>query len=187
MGSGQVLAFRVGDIHDTRYLRDSALPFRLTERDLRIEDRIEHRLTRYVERDGIRTPAAARPDLPSGRLQDDGRAMFPNRHAVYECVGHFRLPGGWRCRLACVPAMVPSLPRQKAMARRMRICGYPAPPSAASITGTGTRQSQASLDSGPDASCLQIDRNLTLCRKSARLVPSARALGAMFQPRPARR
>lgn len=56
---GQALAYLPGDIHDTRCLSDTALLFRFTERDLRIEDRVEHRLTRYAEKDGVWTPAAA--------------------------------------------------------------------------------------------------------------------------------
>lgn len=57
--SGQALAYLPGDIHDTRCLSDTALLLRFTERDLRIEDRIERRLTRYVERDGAWRPALA--------------------------------------------------------------------------------------------------------------------------------
>jgi hypothetical protein len=45
--AGQVQAYLPGDIHDTRCLSDTALVFRFTERDLRIEDRVEHRVTRY--------------------------------------------------------------------------------------------------------------------------------------------
>jgi predicted metal-dependent enzyme (double-stranded beta helix superfamily) len=59
MQAGQALAYLPGDIHDTRCLSDTALLFRFTERDLRIEDRVEHRLTRYAERDGVWTPASA--------------------------------------------------------------------------------------------------------------------------------
>jgi len=56
---GQAMAYLPGDIHDTRCLSGSALLFRFTERDLRIEDRVERRLTRYAERDGVWTPASA--------------------------------------------------------------------------------------------------------------------------------
>ena len=59
MRSGQALAYLPGDIHDTRCLSDTALLFRFTERDLRVEDRVAHRLTRYVQRDGVWTAAAA--------------------------------------------------------------------------------------------------------------------------------
>jgi hypothetical protein len=45
--AGQVQAYLPGDIHDTRCFRKSALLFRFTERDLKVEDRIEHRVTRY--------------------------------------------------------------------------------------------------------------------------------------------
>ncbi|HEY9216444.1 MAG TPA: hypothetical protein VIO94_00235 [Phenylobacterium sp.] len=49
--AGQALAYLPGDIHDTRCLSETALLFRFTERDLRIEDRVEHRLSRYPEPD----------------------------------------------------------------------------------------------------------------------------------------
>lgn len=52
---GQVQVYLPGDIHDTRCLTSSALLFRFTERDLRIEDRQEHRVIRYVESQGIWT------------------------------------------------------------------------------------------------------------------------------------
>jgi len=58
MRPGQALAYLPGDIHDTRCLSDTALLFRFTERDLRVEDRVEHRLTRYVERGGFWTPVS---------------------------------------------------------------------------------------------------------------------------------
>ena len=53
---GQVQVYLPGDIHDTRCLTGPALLFRFTERDLRNEDKQEHRVTRYVERDGVWTP-----------------------------------------------------------------------------------------------------------------------------------
>lgn len=53
--TGQVQVYLPGDIHDTRCLTPSALLFRFTERDLRIEDRQEHRVTRYVEHQGVWT------------------------------------------------------------------------------------------------------------------------------------
>lgn len=49
---GEARAYLPGDIHDTRCLSESALLLRFTERDLRHEDEVEHRLTRFVERDG---------------------------------------------------------------------------------------------------------------------------------------
>ena len=49
---GQVQVYLPGDIHDTRCLSGPALLFRFTERDLKKEDEEEHRVTRYVERDG---------------------------------------------------------------------------------------------------------------------------------------
>ncbi|HTN84605.1 MAG TPA: hypothetical protein VL242_12990 [Sorangium sp.] len=57
--AGQVQVYLPGDIHDTRCMTSSALLFRFTERDLRVEDRQEHRVTRYVERNGVWTTAAA--------------------------------------------------------------------------------------------------------------------------------
>lgn len=50
--AGEARAYLPGDIHDTRCLTESALLFRFTERDLRHEDQVEGRLTRFVERDG---------------------------------------------------------------------------------------------------------------------------------------
>jgi hypothetical protein len=52
---GQVQVYLPGDIHDTRCVSGPALLFRFTERDLNKEDREEHRVTRYVERDGVWT------------------------------------------------------------------------------------------------------------------------------------
>lgn len=53
--AGQVQVYLPGDIHDTLCMTNSALLFRFTERDLKVEDRQEHRVTRYVERDGVWT------------------------------------------------------------------------------------------------------------------------------------
>lgn len=53
---GQAQAYLPGDIHDTRCLTDSALLFRFTERDLKVEDREHHRVTRYVQQNGVWTP-----------------------------------------------------------------------------------------------------------------------------------
>ena len=55
--AGQVQVYLPGDIHDTRCLSKSALLFRFTERDLRAEDRQEHRVTRYQESNGVWTSA----------------------------------------------------------------------------------------------------------------------------------
>ena len=52
---GQVQVYLPGDIHDTRCVTGPALLFRFTERDLKKEDQEEHRVTRYVERDGAWT------------------------------------------------------------------------------------------------------------------------------------
>ncbi len=49
---GEARAYLPGDIHDTLCLTESALVFRFTERDLRREDQVERRITRFVERDG---------------------------------------------------------------------------------------------------------------------------------------
>jgi hypothetical protein len=56
---GQVQVYPPGDIHDTRCMTGPALLFRFTERDLKKEDKEEHRVTRYVERDGIWTVGVA--------------------------------------------------------------------------------------------------------------------------------
>jgi predicted metal-dependent enzyme (double-stranded beta helix superfamily) len=56
---GEVQVYLPGDIHDTLCMTPSALLYRFTERDLRIEDRQEHQVTRYVDRDGVWTVGAA--------------------------------------------------------------------------------------------------------------------------------
>jgi hypothetical protein len=50
---GQVQVYLPDDIHDTRCLNGPALLLRFTERDLKREDKDEHRVTRYVECDGV--------------------------------------------------------------------------------------------------------------------------------------
>jgi hypothetical protein len=45
---GEARAYLPGDIHDTRCLTEHALVFRFTERDLRHEDQILGRVTRFV-------------------------------------------------------------------------------------------------------------------------------------------
>lgn len=50
---GQVQVYLPGDIHDTRCVSGPALLYRFTERDLKKEDREEHRIIRYAERDGV--------------------------------------------------------------------------------------------------------------------------------------
>jgi hypothetical protein len=52
LGPGEARAYLPGDIHDTRCITQSALLFRFTERDLRHEDQVERKLTRFVERNG---------------------------------------------------------------------------------------------------------------------------------------
>ena len=49
---GEASAYLPGDIHDTRCLTENALVFRFTERDLRHEDQVERRVTRFVEQGG---------------------------------------------------------------------------------------------------------------------------------------
>lgn len=57
--AGEARAYLPGDIHDTRCASPSALLLRFTERDLKREDQVEHRLTRYVERNGVWTAGVA--------------------------------------------------------------------------------------------------------------------------------
>ncbi|MBV9931155.1 MAG: hypothetical protein JO013_09445 [Alphaproteobacteria bacterium] len=49
---GEARAYLPGDVHDTRCRTERALVFRFTERDLRREDQVERKVTRFVERDG---------------------------------------------------------------------------------------------------------------------------------------
>lgn len=44
-----------GDIHDTHCVADTTLLFRFTERDLKLEDKRDHRITRYVDAGGVWT------------------------------------------------------------------------------------------------------------------------------------
>jgi len=53
--AGQVQVYLPGDIHDTRCMTGSALVYRFTDRDLKVEDRQERQVIRYVERSGVRT------------------------------------------------------------------------------------------------------------------------------------
>ncbi|WP_375739036.1 hypothetical protein [Pseudomonas boanensis] len=55
---GQTQVYLPGDIHDTRCISGPALLFRFTDRDLKKEDKEAHRLTRYVEQDGVWIPGA---------------------------------------------------------------------------------------------------------------------------------
>jgi hypothetical protein len=57
--AGDVRVYLPGDIHDTRCLSNSALLFRFIERDLRVEDQVHRRLTRYIDRDGMWTADTA--------------------------------------------------------------------------------------------------------------------------------
>jgi len=56
--AGEVQVYLPGDIHDTRCMTGSALLLRFTERDLRVEDRQEGRVTRYHQRNGVWTTGA---------------------------------------------------------------------------------------------------------------------------------
>jgi hypothetical protein len=63
---GGVQVYLPGDIHDTRCRSGPALLFRFADRDLKKEDNEEHRVTRYVERDGgwtlpVSMPVSAAP------------------------------------------------------------------------------------------------------------------------------
>jgi hypothetical protein len=49
---GEARAYLPGDIHDTCCVAGPALLFRFTERDLRHEDQVARKVTRFVERDG---------------------------------------------------------------------------------------------------------------------------------------
>ena len=51
---GQCLVYLPGDVHDTLCINGPALLFRFTDRDLKKEEE-EHRVTRYVDGDGIWT------------------------------------------------------------------------------------------------------------------------------------
>ena len=51
--AGQAQVYLPGDIHDTLCVSGPALLVRFTERDLRKEDTVEKKITRYVRRDGF--------------------------------------------------------------------------------------------------------------------------------------
>ena len=53
--AGEARVYLPGDIHDTRCTSGPSLLFRFTERDLKKEDQEAHRVTRYVERNGVWT------------------------------------------------------------------------------------------------------------------------------------
>jgi hypothetical protein len=58
LAAGDARAYLPGEIHDTRCFTETALLFRFTERDLRHEDQVERKLTRFVELDGHWTAPA---------------------------------------------------------------------------------------------------------------------------------
>ena len=49
---GEAHAYLPGDVHDTLCLTGGALVLRFTERDVRREDEVERKVTRFVEREG---------------------------------------------------------------------------------------------------------------------------------------
>lgn len=49
---GEARVYLPGEVHDTRCVSDTALLFRFTERDLRHEDQVEGKVTRFIDRDG---------------------------------------------------------------------------------------------------------------------------------------
>ncbi len=49
---GEARAYLPGEVHDTRCLSETALLFRFTERDLRNEDQVEGKVTRFIMQDG---------------------------------------------------------------------------------------------------------------------------------------
>lgn len=53
--AGSAMTYLPGDIHDTRCVTGPALLFRLTERDLAKEDKVEGTITRFIEQDGVWT------------------------------------------------------------------------------------------------------------------------------------
>jgi len=54
--AGGAQLYLPGDIHDTLCISGPALLFRFTERDLKKEDKEAHKVTRYVEQDGVWIP-----------------------------------------------------------------------------------------------------------------------------------
>jgi len=50
---GMAQVYLPGDIHDTLCIAGPAVLFRFTERDLKREDQVERRVTRYAQRDGV--------------------------------------------------------------------------------------------------------------------------------------
>lgn len=55
---GEARVYLTGDIHATRCLTDTAFLFRFTERDLKVEDKQHHKVTRYELRNGLWAPPA---------------------------------------------------------------------------------------------------------------------------------
>lgn len=49
---GEARAYLPGEVHDTRCLSSTALLYRFTERDLRHEDLVEEKVTRFIDRGG---------------------------------------------------------------------------------------------------------------------------------------
>jgi hypothetical protein len=53
--AGEARVYLPGDIHDTRCVNGPALLFRFTDRDLKHEDQVAHKLTRYTNQGGVWT------------------------------------------------------------------------------------------------------------------------------------
>ncbi len=51
--AGETRVYLPGDIHDTRCTAGPALYYRFTDRDLKKEENEGHRITRFVEQDGV--------------------------------------------------------------------------------------------------------------------------------------
>ena len=50
---GQVQVYLPGDIHDTLCVAGPALLLRFSDRDLQHEDKVEHQVKRYIQREGV--------------------------------------------------------------------------------------------------------------------------------------
>ena len=57
--AGEARVYLPGDIHDTRCVNGPALLFRFTDRDLKQEDQVAHKLTRYTNKAGVWTTGPA--------------------------------------------------------------------------------------------------------------------------------
>ncbi|MCL4782633.1 MAG: hypothetical protein KJZ70_06325 [Bryobacterales bacterium] len=57
--AGQTRVYLPGDIHDTRCTRGPVLYYRFTDRDLKKEESEGHKITRYVQKNGVWTGGAS--------------------------------------------------------------------------------------------------------------------------------